>query len=170
MGDIVAHTRGYPHKRALRMWTHALLSRFLCRIRLSCPWPNRQGCINPVSSRMPCSWPKWHTATSIAYEANYCCISPARQTSSPGKLHGKSGATIYSDVMYTASQQLGALPQAGCTSVPFPEILTLSENLMPHLRHGLVRWSIRARGRAWCLRQGMTGTAWDGWAAYEPIR
>ena len=32
-----------------------------------------------------------------------------------------------------------------------------------HVRHGLVMWRLRVRGRLRCLRFGMTASAWDGW-------
>lgn len=32
------------------------------------------------------------------------------------------------------------------------------------LRQGVALWKTRARGRAWCLRLGMTSSSWEGWA------
>ena len=35
---------------------------------------------------------------------------------------------------------------------------------MAQLRHRVGAWRAFARGRAWCLRFGMTASSWDGWA------
>lgn len=47
----------------------------------------------------------------------------------------------------------------------FPHTARLSVKTLVRVRHGLATGKTRARGRAWCLRFGMSPSAWEGWAS-----
>ena len=86
------------------------------------------------------------------------------QTSSPGGLHEASAAALSS----SASHVNFKLPQPGIigdrTAVYFPQTPALSLKTLARVTHGTAIWRFNARGRAWCLRLGMSAGSWDGWA------
>ena len=51
-----------------------------------------------------------------------------------------------------------------CTPEGLQKDSRLNFSTLALVRHGLDLWKNRARGRAWCLRLGMTASSWDGWA------
>ena len=61
-----------------------------------------------------------------------------------------------------------AAHEGAASTASMPPGLDESRRLSFHtqalLRHGVALWKNRARGRAWCLRLGMTSRSWDGWA------
>jgi hypothetical protein len=51
-----------------------------------------------------------------------------------------------------------------CVGSERAETVRTSFSTVVTVRQGLEALKIRAKGRAWCLRLGMTASSWDGWA------
>ena len=78
----------------------------------------------------------------------------------PCEEHVASGTELNN----TACQLHEEVLQPDNSSVHCATMQSSSENVSRNVRHGVAKLRYNERGRAWCLRLGMSAGSWDGWA------